>query len=92
MYWAVAEGADQDDETLIGELPYAWNWLADWYPDSDAVNAKLVRAADTCVDAARTRGCRFTGPTARRRIPTTARASTPTAALACRYKTSGWRT
>ena len=42
MYWAVNEGAEQDDETLIGELPSQWNWLVDWYPRNTAAAAKLV--------------------------------------------------
>jgi hypothetical protein len=45
LYWAVNEGAEQDDETLIGELPHNYNWLVDWYDSSDASNAKLVRLA-----------------------------------------------
>ena len=46
LYWAVAEGADQDDESLIGELPSVFNWLVDWYPSSDAKNAKVVHFTD----------------------------------------------
>jgi len=46
MYWAVNEGAEQDDETLIGELPSQWNWLVDWYPRNTAAAAKLVHFTD----------------------------------------------
>ena len=46
MYWAVNEGADQDDETLIGELPFVYNWLVDWYPKSTAEQAKVVHFTD----------------------------------------------
>lgn len=45
MYWAVPNGAPQDDESLIGELPAHWNWLVDWYPTAQAEQAKLVRGA-----------------------------------------------
>lgn len=46
MYWAVPDGADQDDETLIGELPSIYNWLVDWYPASSANDAKVVHFTD----------------------------------------------
>jgi lipopolysaccharide biosynthesis glycosyltransferase len=46
LYWAVADGASQDDESLIGELPFAYNWLVDWYPASVIDQAKVVHYTD----------------------------------------------
>jgi lipopolysaccharide biosynthesis glycosyltransferase len=46
LHWAVPDGAPLDDESLIGELPFAYNWLVDWYPASVADQAKLVHFTD----------------------------------------------
>jgi hypothetical protein len=63
LYWAVPDGAPQDDESLIGELPSHWNWLVDWYPNATADAAKLVRAHTHTVSL---RDCARTGAFHRR--------------------------
>ena len=46
LYWAVPDGAPQDDESLIGELPAYWNCLVDWYDAKTQEKAKLVHFTD----------------------------------------------
>ena len=91
LYWAVPDGAPQDDESLIGELPVEWNWLVDWYAPAKATDAKLVNqsvSVSVCGGDLHT-VCRFISLMVGRGIPTIVRASTSITRSVCRTRANG---